>query len=112
MDCCHKQAMAARKACTDACFAPYKKCFEAAEKKCREMSPVGDPHIEQLCLTQELDKCGTGGSMCAAQCSPDPLIPGGCYKKPPPPQTCPYDCQTWNPQAQKCVGAPRNGCRH
>jgi len=30
-DCCNKQAIAARKACTDACFAPYKKCMEAAE---------------------------------------------------------------------------------
>ncbi len=27
-----------------------------------------------------------------------------------PPQTCPYNCQMWNPASRSCAGAPMNGC--
>ncbi|QJB55119.1 hypothetical protein [Pseudodesulfovibrio sp. zrk46] len=26
------------------------------------------------------------------------------------PQNCPHDCQVWNPESQKCVGAPKDVC--
>ena len=99
-NCCLSQFNAAAQPCYGSCDAAQSSCLNAAAKKCG--SRTND------CYYQAADACYMNWMNCRRACNP--AIAGGCPGEVPP-QTCPYDCQMWNPASKSCVGAAMNGCK-
>ena len=102
-NCCFAQFDAAKGPCSDACQRAQKPCFDAAWASCEGS---GD---RQRCYENRSGPCRTAEWECQRNCDNIVRIAGGCPGEVQP-QKCPYNCQTWNPAGQSCVGPAMNAC--
>jgi hypothetical protein len=104
--CCSSQwENAGGGACSTACSTADSQCMVAVSNKCAKIS---DPNQQQQCYNSGSAACYNTFNSCWNGCG-NTQIPGGCPGEVQP-QKCPYNCQSWNPASQSCVGAPMNAC--
>ena len=102
VQCCMAQFDAASQPCMNSCRDNAFPCFQQALNNCNN-----DTYSE--CYRQASAPCIQAEYSCQQQCENTVQIAGGCPDEVPP-QTCPFDCQSWNSASRSCVGAPMNGC--
>jgi hypothetical protein len=82
----------------------------AAISSCGPLEIDGVPvQPDYACITKAMAPCNQAIADCQNSCNDSAQITGGCPGEVAP-QTCPYNCQSWNPESQSCIGAQMNEC--
>lgn len=108
--CCLSQSDAANATCNSNCQAAQEPCVNAAISSCGPLEVDGLPvQPDYPCITKAMAPCNQAIADCENSCNDSAQIAGGCPGEVLP-QTCPYNCQSWNPASQSCIGPEMNEC--
>jgi hypothetical protein len=108
--CCLSQSDAITSACSANCQAAQSPCVTAAISSCGPLEIDGVPvQPDYPCITKAMAPCNQAIADCQNGCQDVAQIAGGCPGEVLP-QTCPFNCQSWNPASQSCIGPDMNEC--